>query len=152
MRVTVEFHEGKPGASVKSFQMRSALARMVQRMAHSIEKVLFIFAATALLVIRGVLQRDNDWTAQKDARLVRILSPASVVLVSEIAKKGVAMAKVKGSGTKDSPWVLETPPGTAQYEAYRDEVADPPALIVQVGKTQLRYHLRCIEDLHASMA
>jgi hypothetical protein len=48
------------------------------------------------------------------------------------------MAKVKGSGTKDSPWQLKTPPGTAEYEGYRDEQADPPALVVQVGKTQLR--------------
>jgi len=28
---------------------------------------------------------------------------------------------------------------------------DPPALVVQVGTTQLRYHLRCIEDLHAML-
>ena len=62
------------------------------------------------------------------------------------------MAKVKGKGTKDSPWSLKTPPGTAEYEAYRDEAADPPALVVQVGKTQLRYHLRCVEDLHAMLA
>ena len=55
----------------------------------------------------------------------------------------------KGSGTAAKPWTLKTPPGTAEYEAYRDEAADPPALVVQVGKTQLRYHLRCIEDLHA---
>jgi hypothetical protein len=61
------------------------------------------------------------------------------------------MAKVKGSGTKDSPWGLETPPGTSKFEAYRDAEADPPALVVQVGKTQLRYHLRCIEDLHAML-
>jgi hypothetical protein len=61
------------------------------------------------------------------------------------------MAKAKGNGTKDSPWQLQTPPGTAEYEAYRDEGADPPALVVQVGKTQLRYHLRCIEDLHAAL-
>ncbi len=27
--------------------------------------------------------------------------------------------------------------------------ADPPALVVQVGKTQLRYQLRCIEDATA---
>ena len=33
-------------------------------------------------------------------------------------------------------------------EAYKDEAADPPALIVQVGSTQLRYHLRCVDDLH----
>jgi hypothetical protein len=62
------------------------------------------------------------------------------------------MAKAKTSGgTKDSPWALKTPPGTAEYEAYRDAEADPPALVVQVGKTQLRYHLRCIEDLHAML-
>jgi hypothetical protein len=64
------------------------------------------------------------------------------------------MAKAGGTkrdGTKANPWVLKTPPGTAEYEAYRDEQADPPALVVQVGKTQLRYHLRCIEDLHAML-
>ncbi len=61
------------------------------------------------------------------------------------------MSKVKGSGTKESPWQLKTPPGTAEYEAYRDETADPPALVVQVGKTQLRYHLRAIEDLAAHL-
>ncbi len=61
------------------------------------------------------------------------------------------MTAVKGKGTKDSPWALKTPPGTSDYEAYRDEAADPPALVVQVGKTQLRYHLRAIEDLHAML-
>jgi hypothetical protein len=61
------------------------------------------------------------------------------------------MPKVTGNGTKDRPWALETPPGTAAYEAYRDEAADPPALVVQVGKTQLRYHLRCVDDLHAML-
>jgi hypothetical protein len=58
---------------------------------------------------------------------------------------------VKGNGTKDSPWALKTPPGTADYEAYRDDGADPAALVVQVGKTQLRYHLRCIDDLDAML-
>jgi hypothetical protein len=62
------------------------------------------------------------------------------------------MPKVEGKGTKASPWKLSTPPGTSAYEAYRDEDADPPALVVQVGKTQLRYHLRAIEDLHAMLA
>jgi hypothetical protein len=61
------------------------------------------------------------------------------------------MAKVKGKGTKESPWMLKTPPGTSEFEAYRDPAADPPALVVQVGKTQLRYHLRAIEDLHAML-
>ena len=57
-----------------------------------------------------------------------------------------------GAGTKDDPWQLTTPPGSSTYEAYRDEGADPPALVVQVGKTQLRYHLRCLEDLPAMLA
>jgi hypothetical protein len=61
------------------------------------------------------------------------------------------MTKVKGSGTSDKPWELKTPPGTAEFQAYKDETADPPALVVQVGKTQLRYHLRCIEDLAAML-
>src|SRR5436305_9826218 len=53
-----------------------------------------------------------------------------------------------GSGTREHPWVLSTPPGSSQYQAYKDEAADPPAIVVQVGKTELRYHLRCIDDLH----
>jgi hypothetical protein len=56
-----------------------------------------------------------------------------------------------GAGTKQNPWKLKTPPGTAEFEAYKDEAADPPALVVQVGKTQLKYQLRCIEDLHAML-
>ncbi len=54
-------------------------------------------------------------------------------------------------GTKEKPWKLKTPPGTSTFEAYKDEAADPPALVVQVGSTQLRYHLRCIEDLRAML-
>ncbi len=30
---------------------------------------------------------------------------------------------------------------------YRDEQADPPALVCQVGSTTLEYHLRAVEDL-----
>ena len=61
------------------------------------------------------------------------------------------MTKVTGKGTKESPWALKTPPGTSEIEAYRDPAADPPALVVQVGKTQLRYHLRAIDDLYAML-
>ena len=32
---------------------------------------------------------------------------------------------------------------------WADETADPPTLFCQVGSTQLRYQLRCIDDLHA---
>lgn len=58
---------------------------------------------------------------------------------------------VEGSGTPEDPWTLSTPPGRSAFEAYRDPDADPPALVVQVGRTELRYHLRCIEDLHAML-
>ena len=63
----------------------------------------------------------------------------------------MANVEVKGSGTKDDPWQLKTPPGTGDYTLYRDESANPPALVCQVGSTQLRYHLRCIEDLHVML-
>jgi hypothetical protein len=58
---------------------------------------------------------------------------------------------IAGSGTREDPWQLKTPPGTSEFIAYRDAAADPPALVVQVGSTQLRYHLRCIDDLHAML-
>jgi len=56
-----------------------------------------------------------------------------------------------GTGTKDDPWVLRTPPGTSEYLMYRDETASPPALVCMVGTTTLMYQLRCIEDLHGML-
>jgi hypothetical protein len=56
-----------------------------------------------------------------------------------------------GSGTPGDPWTLRTPPGKSEFSAFRDPAADPPALVVQVGTTELRYHLRCIDDLHAML-
>jgi hypothetical protein len=55
-------------------------------------------------------------------------------------------------GTPDHPWTLKTPPGSSEYQAWRDASLDPPALVCQVGKTQLSYHLRAIDDLHAMLA
>jgi len=63
----------------------------------------------------------------------------------------MAKAKVKGAGTKPSPWELTTPSGSSQYVMYRDEAANPPALVCIVGKTELRYQLRAIEDLQAML-
>jgi hypothetical protein len=60
-------------------------------------------------------------------------------------------SEVKGQGTKEDPWFLRTPPGKSEYQIYRDETADPPALICMVGKTKLSYQLRCLEDLHAML-
>ena len=56
-----------------------------------------------------------------------------------------------GSGTKDDPWVLRTPPGTSEYTMYRDESNDPPAIVCMVGTTKLLYQARAIDDLHAML-
>ena len=61
------------------------------------------------------------------------------------------MAKANGSGTKQSPWQLTTPSGSSEYQMYRDESLNPPAIVCMVGKTELRYDLRAIDDLHAML-
>ena len=63
----------------------------------------------------------------------------------------MAQATVKGSGTKQSPWQLTTPSGSSEYAMYKDESLDPPAIVCVVGKTELRYQMRAIEDLHAML-
>ena len=54
-----------------------------------------------------------------------------------------------GSGTAQDPWVLKTPSQTSEFQAWRDDAK--AALVVQVGATQLSYHLRCLEDLAAML-
>ena len=62
------------------------------------------------------------------------------------------MAKAAGgAGTKEKPWKLKTPSGSSEYVMYKAEDADPPALVCVVGKTELRYHLRAIDDLEAML-
>jgi hypothetical protein len=56
-----------------------------------------------------------------------------------------------GSGTRDDPWVLATPSGGSSFTAFRDPALDTPALVMRVGKTELRYQLRCIDDLAAML-
>ncbi|HEY5520945.1 MAG TPA: hypothetical protein VIK08_09825 [Candidatus Limnocylindrales bacterium] len=56
-----------------------------------------------------------------------------------------------GTGTKQDPWQLKTPPGTSAYQMWLDEASDPPAIICQVGGTQLKYQKRAIDDLHAML-
>jgi hypothetical protein len=53
------------------------------------------------------------------------------------------------AGTKDDPWLLTTAPGSSTYTMYRDDGADPPALVCQVGSTTLRYRAEAVDDLHA---
>ena len=52
-------------------------------------------------------------------------------------------------GTRDHPWLLKTPPGSSEYQMYRDDTTDPPPLVCQVGSTKLSYDARAIGDLHA---
>ncbi len=56
-----------------------------------------------------------------------------------------------GMGVAGDPWILKTPPQSSDFEVWKDEDADPPALIVQVGKTRLSYQLRAIDDAHAML-
>ncbi len=58
------------------------------------------------------------------------------------------MPQDNSKGTKENPWVLKTPPGTSEYKMYKDESLTPPAIVCLVGKTELRYDLRAINDLH----
>jgi hypothetical protein len=56
-----------------------------------------------------------------------------------------------GSGTKDDPWQLTTAPGTSSYTMYRDDTAEPPVLVCQVGSTRLTYRASAVDDLHAML-
>src|SRR5918993_3401047 len=54
-----------------------------------------------------------------------------------------------GTGTRDDPWQLTTPPGTSAYQMWRDDTAEPAVIVCQVGGTQLKYDARAIDELHA---
>jgi hypothetical protein len=58
---------------------------------------------------------------------------------------------VRGTGTREDPWLLRTPPGTSEYQMYRDLACDPQAIVCVVGKTTLSYRLRAIDDLHVML-
>jgi len=57
-----------------------------------------------------------------------------------------------GSGVAEDPWKLTTPPGASEFLAWRDESSEPTRLVVLVGKTELAYQLRCVEDLHQMLS
>ena len=39
-------------------------------------------------------------------------------------------------GTKENPWKLKTPPGTSDYEMYKDTKDGKDVIVCVVGKTQ----------------
>jgi hypothetical protein len=61
----------------------------------------------------------------------------------------MGMAEHAGTGTADDPWQLTTPPGSSEYQMYRDE--ETGSIVCVVGTTKLGYQLRAIDDLHAML-
>lgn len=57
----------------------------------------------------------------------------------------------KGKGTKESPWELKTPPGTSDYQMYKDVKDGKEIIVCIVGKTVLHYDARALNDLHAML-
>ena len=53
--------------------------------------------------------------------------------------------------TKDNPWMLKTPPGTAEFTMHTDTKDGFSILVCTVGKTVLHYDVRCITDLHTML-
>lgn len=56
-----------------------------------------------------------------------------------------------GTGSKADPWILKTPPGTAEFSIHRDDDASPPLLVCMVGSTKLTYLARVLDDLPAML-
>lgn len=54
-------------------------------------------------------------------------------------------------GTKENPWKLKTPPGTSEYEMYKDVKDGKEVIVCTVGKTVLLYDARCLNDLQAML-
>ncbi len=92
--------------------------------------------------------------AKKPAQTVKTNEKKPAPKPAKAATKATpkaAPAKGVGAGTREAPWKLTTANGGSEYVMFRDETLDPPALVCKVGSTELRYHLRCIEDLHAML-
>lgn len=53
--------------------------------------------------------------------------------------------------TAANPWVLTTPPGTAEYTMHVETKDGREVLVCTVGKTVLLYDIRALTDLHAML-
>ena len=53
--------------------------------------------------------------------------------------------------TKDNPWKLKTPPGTADFTMHTDTKDGVEILVCTVGKTVLHYDARCVGELHTML-
>lgn len=79
---------------------------------------------------------------------VKVKPAKPVVPVAPQASHPAPTLPSSGLGTREKPWLLKTPAGFSEFQAYREDDANPPALVVKVGSTVLKYDLRCIQDLH----
>jgi hypothetical protein len=76
---------------------------------------------------------------------------AKTFIKCSLQHKIMSKSSAKGKGTKENPWMLKTPSGESEYKAYKDETIDTPAIVVIVGKTELRYNMHSLDDLHAML-
>jgi hypothetical protein len=51
-------------------------------------------------------------------------------------------------GMRRNPWALKTSDGKTDFSAFRDAQLNPPSIVVLAGTKELRYHLRCLDDLY----
>jgi hypothetical protein len=61
------------------------------------------------------------------------------------------MAKIKGTGTPENPWQLQTPPLTSAYTMHKAVKDGKEILVCTVGKTVLHYDACCLNDLHSML-
>lgn len=54
----------------------------------------------------------------------------------------------KELGTKENPWLLQTPPLSSGFTMHKDSKDGKDILVCTVGKTVLHYDYRCLDDLH----
>ena len=60
-------------------------------------------------------------------------------------------APFSGSGTPDDPWILKTPRGRRSSRCIATRPPTRPPSCAWSARPELRYHLRCIDDLHAML-
>ena len=106
---------------------------------------MLIFGGRHLLLDQRRLSLINDDVANPVRPTPMRRYIASTVTRREKGENAMA----QGTGSKDDPWQLTTPPGSSTYTMYRDDDAEPPSLVCQVGSTTLKYDVRVLQDLHA---
>ena len=56
-----------------------------------------------------------------------------------------------GSGTKDDPWVLKTPPGSSEHHMHLDVTDDEPVIQCVVGSTKSGCLAHSVNECHAML-